>query len=137
MAVNKDRAQEAISNAEREFRNALASMKAGDHTGALKYFQECTEYATKAVLMAYGYDYPKIHEVGRFLLAIRQKFPPWFLREVGSIAQITDDLARGRPRFRYPYEHPPEQYEATVKEVHPNVKRSLESCRRLVKELFR
>lgn len=136
MFVNKDRAERAIKNAEREFRNAVVSMAEGDHAGALKYFQECMEYSVKTVLIAYGMDYPKVHEVGRFLYEVREKYPRWFAKEVPAIAGVTDSLARGRPRFRYPYEYPAEEHEAIVKEIHPKVEKALESCKRLIKHLF-
>jgi HEPN domain-containing protein len=94
------------------------------------------EYAVKAVLMAYGVDYPKIHAVGRFLYEIKEKYPRWFLEQVQSIAEVADDLARGRSRFRYPYEYPPEQDETTAREVLPKVEKALENCRKLIEQLF-
>lgn len=136
MTINRDRAKEAIKSAEREFRNAVKSLKDEDYAGSLKYLQECMEYAVKAVLIAYGVDYPKIHAVGRFLYEIREKYPQWFLEQVQAIAEVTDDLARGRPKFRYPYEHAPEEYEATAREALPKVRSALKSCQRLVKQLF-
>lgn len=136
MFTNKDRAEKAIRSAEREFRNAFMSLKDKDYAGALKYFQECTEYAVKAVLMAYGVDYPKMHEVGRFLHEMKDKYPEWFLKETQAIADVTDTLARGRPKFRYPYEHPAEEHEKLVKEIRPTVEKALEACRKLIKQLF-
>ncbi|MFQ6074566.1 MAG: HEPN domain-containing protein [Candidatus Bathyarchaeia archaeon] len=136
MSASRDRAERAINSAEREFRSAVMSLEDEDYAGALKYFQECMEYAVKAVLIAYGIDYPKIHAVGRFLYEIKEKYPRWFLKQIEAIADVTDSLARGRPKFRYPYEYPEEQYEIIVKEIYPKVKKALESCRRLIKQLF-
>jgi len=136
MAVNKDRAENAMKSAEREFRNAATCLEDKDYAGSLKYLQECMEYAVKAVLIAYGIDYPKIHAVGRFLHEIKEKYPRWFLKQTQTIAEVTDSLARGRPKFRYPYEHPQERYETIVKEVLPKVEKALKSCRKLVKQLF-
>ena len=136
MSVNKDRAKEAIKSAQREFKSAVRCLEDEDYVGSLKYLQECMEYAVKAVLIAYGIDYPKIHAVGRFLYEIKEKYPRWFLKQIQAVAEVTDNLARGRPRFRYPYEHPPEQYETVAKETLPKVKKALESCRRLIKQLF-
>lgn len=136
MSLNRSRAEKAIKSAEREYRNAVVSLQEKDYAGALKYFQECTEYAVKAVLITYGMDYPKVHEVGRFLHEIKDKYPKWFLKEIQAIANVTDSLARGRPKFRYPYEYPAEEYERTVKEIHPSVKKTLETCRKLIQQLF-
>nr|MDO8098859.1 HEPN domain-containing protein [Candidatus Njordarchaeota archaeon] len=136
MTTNKDRAKEAIKNAEREFRNAVTCLNQEDYAGSLKYLQECMEYAVKAVLVAYGLDYPKIHAVGRFLHEMKEKYPKWFLKHIQDIAELTDTLARGRPKFRYPYEHPPGEYENTANKVLPDVKTALESCRKLIEQLF-
>jgi len=136
MALNKDRAEKAIKSAEREFRNAFTCLEDKDYVGSLKYAQECAEYAVKAVLIAYGIDYPKIHAVGRILYEIQGKYPQWFLKQMQAVAEVTDNLARGRPRFRYPYEHPSEQYETMAREILPKVEKALESCRKLIKQLF-
>jgi len=136
MDVNKERAEEAIKTAEREFKNAVTCLRGKDYVGSLKYLQECMEYAVKAVLIAYGVDYPKIHSVGRFLYEIREKYPQWFLKQMQAVAEVTDNLARARPRFRYPYEHPPEQYEQVAEEILPKVEKALENCRKLIKQLF-
>lgn len=136
MAVNKTGAEKAIASAEREFRSAMASLEEKDYAGALKYLQECTEYAVKAVLLAYGVDCPKTHTVGRFLYEMREKYPQWFAKQIKSIADVADDLARSRARFRYPYEHPSEQYEVMVGHVFPRAKKALEDCRSLIQRFF-
>jgi HEPN domain-containing protein len=136
MSSSEERAKKAIRSAEREFRSAAECLREEDYTGALKYLQECVEYAVKAVLIAYGLDYPKAHAVGRFLYEVKDKYPKWFLEQLDAIAEITDDLARGRPGFRYPFEYPPKEYENVAKEAFPRVRKSLEYCRRLVAEFF-
>lgn len=137
MIVNKERSLRAVKLAGREFKEALGRVRDGDYAGALKRFQECTEYAAKAVLIAYGIDYPKAHDIGRSLLVIKEKYPNWFAAKVEEIARITDDLARERPRYRYPYEFPPEGYETVAREAKPIVERALEGCRKLIEELIR
>lgn len=136
ISVNRERAERAIRGAGREFRNAASCLRDRDYTGALKYLQESLEYAVKAVLIAYGFEYPKVHEVGRFLYDLRLRFPQWFQEELDNVAKITDILARGRPRFRYPYEYPPKEDETMVKQIFPMAKTALENCRRLIIELF-
>ena len=136
MSTNKERSEKAIKSAEREFKNAVSCLESEDHSGSLKYLQECLEYAVKAVLIAYGIDYPKIHEVGRFLYEIAEKYPEWFLKQIPNIAEVTDSLARGRPKFRYPYEHPLEDFKTAAEEILPKAEKALESCRKLIRELF-
>ena len=136
MSSNKERAEKAIKSAEREFKNAASCLENEDYSGSLKYLQECLEYAVKAVLIAYGIDYPKIHAVGRFLYEIEEKYPEWFLKQIPNIAEVTDSLARGRPRFRYPYERPPEDFETAAQEILPEAEKALESCRKLIGQLF-
>ena len=136
MSTNKERAEKAIKSAEREFKNAVSCLNDEDYGGSLKYLQECLEYAVKAVLISYGIDYPKIHAVGRFLYEIEEKYPEWFLKQIPDIADVTDSLARGRARFRYPYEHPLEDFKTVAQEILPKAEKALESCRKLIRQLF-
>ncbi|MGQ9479741.1 MAG: HEPN domain-containing protein [Thermoproteota archaeon] len=136
MSSSEERARKAVRSAEREFRNATECLGEGDYAGALKYLQECVEYAVKAVLIVYGLDYPKAHAVGRFLYEVKDKYPKWFLEQLDVIAETTDDLTRRRPMFRYPYEYPLQEYENMAKESFPKVRKALEYCRRLVAEFF-
>lgn len=136
MGVNKEGAERAIKNADRELRNGLRSFEERDYAGALKYFQESSEYAVKAVLIAHGLDYPKIHGVGRFLIENKGRFPKWFANEIDATAEVVDSLARNRPKFRYPYEYSLEEYEALAKKICPKAQKTLRSCMRLVQQLF-
>ncbi len=136
MEVNKSRARKAIRDSERELKNGLRSFEEGDYTGALKYFQECSEYAVKAVLVAYGLDYPKVHGVGRFLIENRERFPRWFKSRVEMMSEVVDMLARNRPRFRYPYEYELEEHKAFAEKVRPDVRELFENCKKLIEELF-
>jgi len=90
----------------------------------------------KAVLIAYGIDYPKIHEVGRLLSGIEGRCPEWFAMEIQDIAEVTDSLARGRPKFRYPYEYPTEEYKDTAMKIRLSVEKMLEKCEKLITQLF-
>lgn len=134
--MNEARARKAIHDAEREFGNGLRSLNEDDYTGALKYFQESCEYAAKAALIAYGLDYPRIHGVGRFLVENKGRFPKWFGAKVGEMSEVVDGLARGRPKFLYPYEYPQEEHEALAKDMRGRVERVLSDCKKLIDQLF-
>lgn len=97
-------------------------MKAEDYAGSLKYLQGSMKYAVKAVLIAYGVEYPKIHGIGRFLHEI-EPYPQGFHDQIQAIAETTDDPARGR-RFRYPYGYPQRGYKAIAEEA-PQSRRGL------------
>ncbi len=135
MAVNADRARGAIRSAERELGSASKSLEDEDWVGALKYLQESMEYAAKAVLIAYGVDYPKVHSVGRFLLEMKGKYPSWFAEQVGSISELVDSLARERPMLRYPYEFVLGEYDALAGELLPKGMKALAKCSRLVEDV--
>ena len=136
MDLNRARAERAIGDAERELRNGLRSLEERDHTGALKYLQECSEYAAKAVLIAYGIDYPKVYGVGRHLKEYRARFPGWFETKADSIGEFVDALARNRPMFRYHYEYPKGEHKALAEEMRSRVNEIFKDCKRLTDELF-
>lgn len=114
----------------------MRSLEEGDYSDALKYFQESSEYAVKAVLIAYGLDYPKVHGVGRFLVENRDMFPRWFKSKVETISEIVDMLARNRPKFRYPYEYDLEEHKALAEKIQPDVEELFQNCKKLIEELF-
>lgn len=136
MSVVRERARRAVSNATRELRNGEESLAEGDYTGALKYFQEAGEYAAKAVLLALTADYPKVHQVGRFLLEHKGRLPRWFIVGLDKYAEAVDELGRGRLRFRYPYEHLPEAHEELAKRMAPVVKEFIDKVERLISKGF-
>jgi len=136
MEVNRTRAFRAIRDAERELNNSLRSLGEEDYSGALKYLQECSEYAVKAALIAYGLDY-QVHGVGRFLVENRKMFPAWFKSRVETMGETADMLAKDRPRFRYPYEYESEDLKIFAEKIRPAVEELFQNCKRLVEELFK
>lgn len=67
--------------------------------------QMCVEQAVKAVLLRYGIDYPKAHDVSDVLLPFAEKtdMPAWFRRRVRRIAEVMAELAGKRGIAAYGY----------------------------------
>jgi len=67
----------------------------------VRYGQECVELSLKAALRAVGVEYPKEHDVGRVLRAVKDRFPEWFRMEAGKLGEISRDLADKRAPSLY------------------------------------
>jgi HEPN domain-containing protein len=137
MIVNKERAEKVLEMALREFKDAVRSFEGKDYVDTLKHLQESSEYLVKAILATYGIDYPKVHKVGFCLLQIKEKLPNWFVKKCEELVDIADELADDRPKFRYPYEYPPEDYKIRAKVAFQRVEKACKNCEELIRKLFK
>jgi len=67
----------------------------------VRYSQKCVELSLKAALRAVGVEYPKEHDVGRILKAVKERFPEWFRREIEKVSEISRDLVDKRSPSLY------------------------------------
>lgn len=67
--------------------------------------QMCVEQAAKAVLLQYGIDYPKEHDVSDMVLSLAERVdvPVWFQKQVGKVAEVVAELAGKRGVAAYGY----------------------------------
>ena len=65
----------------------------------------CVEQSTKAVLLHFGIDYPKEHDVSQQLLELsKRKLPKWFRDKIPEIARHVSELAKIRGLAGYGFE---------------------------------
>jgi len=94
--------------AEDHFKRARIRIKSADlalseesYPDVVRYSQECVELSLKAALRAVGVEYPKEHDMGRVLRAVKERFPEWFRREVERLSEVSRDLADKRAPSLY------------------------------------
>lgn len=108
----KELAIDYIRRAEVRLNAAKRAIDSKDYPDAVRFSQECVEFSIKAALRLYGIEYPKEHDVGRILRAVRKRFPEWFEVQIDKIAEISSDLASKRSASMYGLEiagKPPSQ----------------------------
>ena len=137
------KAEEVINKAERELKNGLESFEERDYIGALKYFQESSVYAVKAALLSCGLDSSRQHGVGKLLIEYKNIFPKWFTDEIDDNVEVVEYLEKNKPKvvvflvsmpMWYMYENSIEEYEAFAKKIHPKIKKTVDSCLKLVQQ---
>ncbi|MBC7092218.1 MAG: HEPN domain-containing protein [Nitrososphaeria archaeon] len=94
--------------AEDYFRRASVRVKSAElayseksYPDVVRYSQECVELSLKAALRAVGVEYPKEHDVGRILKAVKERFPEWFRKEIEKVSEISRDLVDKRSPSLY------------------------------------
>ena len=137
------KSEEVIKKAERVLKNGLESFEERDYIGALKYFQESSVYAVKAVLLACGVDSSRQHGVGKLLIEYKNIFPKWFTDEIDETAEVVEYLEKNKPKvvvflvsmpMWYMYEYSREEYEAFAKKIHPKIIKIVDLCIKLVQQ---
>jgi len=120
---------------------AERALSAENYPMAVRRSQECVQMSLKAVLRAYGVEYPRRHDVGDALEAITDRVPTWFADRVAWLKEVSRDLAEKRGPAMYGYEAelvpPSELFDAAdAQEAVSAAKEVLTLCSRLLEELF-
>ena len=127
------RARRCLMDAENAFNDS-------DYPMAVRS-QECVEMSLKAVLRAFGIEYPKKHDVSDALDLI-ENFPEWFSSKLHAVKEISRDLAKKRGPAMYGYElelKPAFELfdeDDAVKAIN-SAKEVFELCNRLIFEIFK
>ncbi len=95
------------------------------------------EQALKAVLIYYGIDYPKEHDVSDALLQIkgREDLPSWFKEQIESMAEAIAELADQRGLAGYGFEQgiTAEYFQKYAPQALAKAERICANCEKLLK----
>ncbi|MBO3803775.1 MAG: HEPN domain-containing protein [Candidatus Brockarchaeota archaeon] len=94
-------AEDYCRRAKTRIKSAELAHSDKSYPDVVRYGQECVELSLKAALRAVGVEYPKEHDVGRILRAVKDRFPEWFRMETGKLSEISRDLADKRAPSLY------------------------------------
>jgi HEPN domain-containing protein len=134
-------ARDYLKRAEVRVMSAELAYDGGYYPDVVRYSQEAVELALKASLRSVGVEYPKEHDVGRVLKAVRGRFPPWFDREIDRLCEISADLAAKRAPSLYGIESlgktPSELFDqADASKALTDAKRTYTTVKKLVEDLM-
>jgi len=133
-------AELAIQRANRWLRGAQVALKDGRWDDALYAAQMCSEHAAKAVLISFGIDFPKKHDVSSVFatLSPRLGFPKWFASSMGFIVEALSELASERAMAGYGFEEgiDADYFKDAAPEAVGKAEKVLGLCSRLVGTLF-
>jgi len=94
-------AEDYFKRARIRIKSAELAFSEESYPDVVRYSQECVELSLKAALRAVGVEYPKEHDMGRILRAVKERFPEWFRGEVERLSEISRDLADKRAPSLY------------------------------------
>lgn len=89
-------AKNYLEDARIELDQADFSFEKGNYHVAFRRAQSAVEFSLKAILRAYGIEYPKEHEVSDILNQLQDKFPNWFKIHLEEIKIISKRLSAKR-----------------------------------------
>ena len=130
----------ALQRARRWLRGAQVALEDGRWDDAVYASQMCSEHGAKAVLISFGIDFPKKHDVSSAFatLSARPGLPAWFTSKVDTIVGILGELASERAMAGYGFEEgiDAEYFKDYAPEAVRKAENALGLCSRLVKSLF-
>ncbi|MEW5760429.1 MAG: HEPN domain-containing protein [Candidatus Thermoplasmatota archaeon] len=93
---NDTMARPYIRDAEKELAQAEVAMQTEDYHIVYRRCQMSIELALKALLRAFGIEYPKEHDVSDALKNIKEKVPSWFAGKIKFISSVSSESAKKR-----------------------------------------
>ncbi len=130
----------AVKRARRWLRGAQVALQDGRWDDAVYAAQMCSEHAAKAVLISFGIDFPKKHDVSSAFetLGARAGLPAWFTSKVKVIVEVLGELASERAMAGYGFEEgiDAEYFRDYAPKAVKKAENALSLCSRLVRTLF-
>ncbi|MEM2920809.1 MAG: HEPN domain-containing protein [Candidatus Bathyarchaeia archaeon] len=137
--TNVDLATYALKRGIRWLKGALRALEDGRWDDVVYSSQMAVEQASKAVLIAFGIEYPREHDVS---IAFKQissikNVPTWFLSILQSLTNNISDLAELRGMAGYGYEKglDAEYFKEYAPKAYEMAKKHCEACAKLLFEL--
>lgn len=94
--TSADLARSYLAKARLRLKALAVFRDGGGHSDAVREAQELVELALKGVLRAIGVEPPKVHDVGRLVVAHAARFSPEVRDELPRAAEISARLRRER-----------------------------------------
>ena len=134
------KASNMMERSKRWLEDSEVALDRGNFDNAIYMAQMSVESSTKAVLLLFGLDYPKEHDVsGPFRQLLDRSDPPeWFKEEIPTISDVIHTLAEIRGLAAYGYEHnmTVQDFEGKAPKYLEKAKRTYEQTKRLLAEVF-
>lgn len=104
---------------------------------AVYLFQMAIEQATKAILILYGIEYPRRHDISEHYKILKQQnIPKWFIKKIDYHADKLKELAslRGIAAYGYVDGYKAEDFKTDAMEYKEPVKEIIDDCDKLINE---
>lgn len=134
---NLDVAWEGLKRGKQWQQNASRAFEDERWNDVVFSYEMAVEQSLKAILILFGIEYPKIHNISKLYLSINKtSIPKWFIDNMVFHAEILKDLVKLRNKAAYGYVNglTKEDFKEDANKFQAIVSKILNDCEKLIIE---
>ena len=134
---NYETANEALKRARRWYQGSIRAIEDQRWDDVVYSYEMAVEQALKAILILYGIEYPKKHDISNIYLSLKnKKVPEFFSKNVDNHAKILNILVKKRGPAAYGYVEGinKNEFMEDAKNLKQDVENILNECEQLLLE---
>ena len=133
---NLEVAREGLKRGEQWYQNAIQAYKDERWNDVVFSYEMAVEQALKAILILFGIEYPKIHNISKFYLNInKNNIPKWFVNNMDLHAKTLKELVKLRGSAAYGYVEglTKDDFKEDANTFKDSVIKVIDDCKNLIK----
>jgi len=134
---NSETTKEALERARRWYQGAIRALEDQRWDDVIYSYEMAVEQALKAILILFGIEYPKKHDVSKIYLSLKKhSIPKWFLEKIDFQAHILEDLIKikGIAAYGYVKGITKDHFKDDAFKYKEPVKEIIDECKKLIIE---
>lgn len=134
---NYETANEALKRARRWYQGSIRALEDQRWDDVVYSYEMAVEQALKAILILYGIEYPKKHDISNIYLSLKnKKVPEFFSKNIDNHAKILNILVKKRGPAAYGYVEGinKNEFMKDAKNLKQDVENILNECEQLLLE---
>lgn len=134
---NYETANEALKRARRWYQGSIRALEDQRWDDVVYSYEMAVEQALKAILILYGIEYPKKHDISNIYLSLKnKKVPEFFSKNIDNHAKILNILVKKRGPAAYGYVEGinKNEFMEDAKNLKQDVENILNECEQLLLE---
>ena len=134
---NYETANEALKRARRWHQGSIRALEDQRWDDVVYSYEMAVEQALKAILILYGIEYPKKHDISNIYLSLKnKKVPEFFSKNIDNHAKILNILVKKRGPAAYGYVEGinKNEFMKDAKNLKQDVENILNECEQLLLE---
>jgi len=134
---NSEITKEALERARRWYQGAIRALEDQRWDDVVYSYEMAVEQSLKAILILYGIEYPKKHDISNIYLSLKNKnLPEFFSKNIDNHAKILNLLVKKRGPAAYGYVEGIDKtkFMKDAKNLKQDVENILNECEQLLKE---
>jgi len=134
---NYETANEALKRARRWYQGSIRALEDQRWDDVVYSYEMAVEQALKAILILYGIEYPKKHDISNIYLSLKnKKVPEFFSKNIDNHAKILNILVKKRGPAAYGYVEGinKNEFMKDAKNLKQDVENILNECEQLLHE---